>query len=447
VSNDGPAAPSSALTTGSDGAQAWPAPVADTPIAAHCPIPGSKSMTNRALVIAALSDGPSRITAPLRARDTLLMASALRSLGADITDDGDDWLIAPGPIAGPAHIDCGLAGTVMRFLPAVAALADGEVHFDGDPRARVRPMAGVVQALRLLGVDVDDEGRAALPFTIHGKGAGLRGGEVTIDASASSQFVSALLLIGARCTDGLTVRHQGPAVPSLPHIDMTVEMLREHGVDVDVDVSDASNATWTVGHGPIRARDRAVEPDLSNAAPFLAAAAVTAGTVTIPGWPATSTQAGAWLPGLFERMGCTTARTDAGLVLTAGAPLQGIEVDLHDVGELVPVLAAVAALASSPSRFTGIAHLRGHETDRLAALAHEINALGGNVTELDDGLEIRPAPLHGGHVATYEDHRMATAAAVLGLRVPGILIEDVATTAKTLPNFTTMWADMVAARA
>jgi 3-phosphoshikimate 1-carboxyvinyltransferase len=420
----------------------WAAPVATGSITARCPIPGSKSITNRALVLAALSDAPSRIAAPLRARDTRLMAAALEAMGVSVRETGDDWTVIPGDLRGPAHIDCGLAGTVMRFLPAVAALATGAVTFDGDPRARLRPMAPVVTSLRSLGISVDDGDRLSLPFTVNGTGH-VVGGDVVLDASASSQFVSALLLVGARFDDGLTVRHRGSAVPSLPHIDMTVAMLREHGVDVRADVSDPTNATWRVPPGPIRAIDRTVEPDLSNAAPFLAAAAVTGGTVTIPHWPQESTQAGHWLPSLFQRMGCTTTITAEGLTLSGTGSLLGLDADMRNIGELVPVMAAVAALASTPSRFAGIAHLRGHETDRLAALATEINALGGDVTELADGLQITPVPLHGGVMRTYDDHRMATAAAVLGLRVPGVLVEDVATTSKTLPDFTTMWSAML----
>ena len=415
---------------------------------ATCLVPGSKSMTNRALVLAAVAEGPSRIVAGLRARDTLLMAEALRGLGIGVADepadvgDVDDWVITPGSLRGDVAIECGLAGTVMRFLPIVAALADGPVHFDGDPRARVRPMGAIIDALRALGVRVDDEGRGCLPFTVHAQG-GLDGGEVVLDASASSQFVSALLLVAARMRQGLTVRHVGAPVPSLPHIDMTVQMLREHGVQVTADVSDPTRAWWHVAPGVIRARDRVIEPDLSNAAPFLAAAAVTSGRVTIPHWPVSTTQAGAALPELFGAMGCTTTLTEAGLTLTGPPRLRGIDADLHDVGELTPVIAAVAALASTPSRLTGVAHLRGHETDRLAALATEINRLGGHATELEDGLAIEPMPLHGGLVHSYEDHRMATAGAVMGLRVPDVYVEDIATTGKTLPDFTAMWDRML----
>lgn len=422
---------------------AWPAPLATGPVHATCVVPGSKSLTNRALVLAALADGSSRIRAGLRARDTLLMAQALRDLGVSVSDaDGADWVVTPALLRGGASIDCGLAGTVMRFLPIVATLADGPVHFDGDARARVRPMAAIITALRALGVRVDDDGRGALPVTVHATG-GLEGGEVTLDASASSQFVSALLLVAPHMRQGLTVRHEGPAVPSLPHIDMTVAMLREHGITVTSDVTDPTHAWWRVEPGALRARDRVIEPDLSNAAPFLAAAAVTGGRVTIPHWPATTTQAGAALPALLGAMGCTSELTTDGLTLTGPAVLRGLDADLHDVGELTPVIAAVAALASTPSRLTGVAHLRGHETDRLSALATEINRLGGHAVELDDGLTIEPMPLHGGLVHAYDDHRMATAGAVVGLRVADVWVDDIATTSKTLPDFTTMWSQML----
>ncbi len=422
----------------------WPAPHATSPVEAVVTVPGSKSLTNRALVLAALADGPSRVTGALRARDTLLMGRAVSSLGARLDGlEGDGPIdVSPGPLAGPAHVDCGLAGTVMRFVPPAAALARGDVRFDGDPRARVRPMGAVISALESLGVEVDDDGRGTLPFTVKGSGS-VRGGTVTLDASASSQFVSGLLLSAARYDEGLVVRHRGRPLPSMPHVDMSVAMLREHGVVVDVDAADPAAATWTVHPGPLRALDRAVEPDLSNAAPFLAAAVVTGGAVTIPGWPLSTTQAGDALRDLFARMGARVALTDAGLTVAAGDTLEGLDADLHDVGELTPVLAAVCALASSPSHLRGVAHLRGHETDRLAALAREITRLGGDVDETDDGLVIRPRPLHASVFETYEDHRMATAAAVLGLVVPGVDVVDVATTAKTLPDFVGLWQSML----
>ena len=416
--------------------QPWPAPTVTAPVRATVPIPGSKSITNRALILAALADGPSRVLMPLRSRDTLLMAAALRSLGVQIVDGPDgSWLVTPEPLSGPAEIDCGLAGTVMRFVPPVASLATGVVRFDGDPYARTRPMGTVLNALRALGADIDGD---ALPFVLRGNGS-MPGGPVTIDASASSQFVSALLLSGARYDNGVTVRHDGKPVPSLPHIDMTIEMLRAAGVSID----DSSPNTWQVSPGPIQAHDWRIEPDLSNATVFLAAAAATEGTVTVPGWPLTTTQPGDAIRGILAQMGCQVELTQAGLTVTGQSRLSGVDVDLHEVGELTPTVAALAALADGPSWLRGIAHLRGHETDRLAALVAEIRALGGEAEEMKDGLVIQPKPLHGGLWHAYADHRMATAGAIIGLQVADVAVDDIATTTKTIPDFVAMWSSMI----
>ncbi|MCU0299998.1 MAG: 3-phosphoshikimate 1-carboxyvinyltransferase [Candidatus Nanopelagicales bacterium] len=421
----------------------WPAPTAAGPVQARVALPGSKSLTNRALVLAALADGPSRITGPLKARDTKLMVAGLRALGAGIDKDGTGgWAVTPTRLRGPAHVDCGLAGTVMRFLPVVAGLARGDVRFDGDPRARMRPMGAILAALETLGVRIDDDGRNCLPFTVRGTGR-VPGGAATVDASASSQYVSGLLLAAARFDDGVDLRHVGRPIPSLPHVDMTVAMLRESGVEVDSDDADPSDARWLVRPGTIRAVDRVIEPDLSNAAPFLAAAMVTGGRVTIPGWPLRTTQAGDQLRTILAEMGARVALSDEGLTLTGPDVIHGIDVNLRDVGELAPVVAAVAALADSPSRLRGIGHLRGHETDRLEALCTQINRLGGQVEARPNSLRIAPTPLHGGDFETYDDHRMAMAGAVLGLRVPGLRIVDVDTTRKTLPGFADLWSAML----
>ncbi len=401
-------------------------------------VPGSKSLTNRALILSALADGPSALTGVLAARDTTLMRAALTSLGTGISESGPVVTVTPGSLKGPAEVDCGLAGTVMRFVPPVAALADGPVGFDGDPYARERPMSVVLEALRTLGATIDDGGTGTMPFTVHGTGS-VRGGAVTVDASASSQFVSALLLAGARYDAGVDIRHDGKPVPSLPHIDMSVAMLRERGVEVD----DTDANRWVVSPGPIAARDAAIEPDLSNAAPFLAAAVVTGGSVTVTGWPQATTQPGGQLPEILSRFGAVVTRADDGLTVTGGDHVAAVDLDLHEVGELTPVIAAIAAAASGRSYLRGVAHLRGHETDRLAALETELNAVGGDVIQTADGLEIRPKPLHGGVFGTYHDHRMAHAAAVVGLVAEGIEIENVGTTAKTMPEFAEVWAGLV----
>lgn len=418
--------------------QPWPAPTASRPVRTAVAVPGSKSITNRALLLAALAEAPSVLHRPLRSRDTDLMAAALRSLGADVAELPDgDWQVTPHELRGPTAIACGLAGTVMRFVPPAAVIADGEIAFDGDEQARKRPMDTVLNALRALGADITGD---TLPFTVHGTGA-LAGGTVTIDASASSQFVSGLLLSGARYTSGVTVHHDGKPVPSMPHIEMTVAMLREAGVEVD----DTEPNTWRVAPGPIAGHDWDIEPDLSNATPFLAAAAVTGGVVTIPGWPSSTTQPGDGIRDVLTEMGATVTLGESGLTVAASGSLSGVDTDLHDIGELTPTIAALAVLAEGPSRLRGIAHLRGHETDRLAALVNEIGALGGDAEETEDGLIIRPRPLHGGPWRAYADHRMATAGAIIGLVVPGVEIDDIATTSKTLPDFPGMWQRMLAA--
>lgn len=415
----------------------WPAPHALGPVHAQVALPGSKSLTNRELILSAIAEGPSVLHRALRSRDTDLMAGALRTLGAQIDSSGDDWTVTPASpgtdYTGAAAVDCGLAGTIMRFVPPVAALGVGEVTFDGDPHARTRPMGEVIDGLRGLGVEVT--GGPGLPFTVHATG-GVRGGRVVIDASASSQFISALLLAAPAYAEGVDVGHEGKPVPSLPHIDMTVAALRARGVEVE----EGANQ-WRVFPGPVAARDVTIEPDLSNAAPFAALAMVSGGTIVIRDWPAVTTQAGDELRGLLALMGATVERVPEGLRITGGG-LHGIDVDLHDHGELTPVVAALCALADSPSTLRGIAHIRGHETDRLAALQRELAGLGADVSETDDGLRFGPASLHSGRFHTYADHRMAQAAVVLGAAVPGVLVENVSTTAKTFPGFEQVWAQL-----
>jgi 3-phosphoshikimate 1-carboxyvinyltransferase len=423
--------------------KAWPAPCTPAPVHATVAVPGSKSLTNRTLVLAALAaaqgQGDSTISGALRSRDTELMIGALRALGLDIDGDGSDLTVAGrlSPGAG-ARVDCGLAGTVLRFVPPVAALSDGVVEFDGDEQARTRPISPLLDALRVLGVDIDG---AAMPFLVNGTGA-VRGGTVEIDASSSSQFVSALLLAGAAFTDGLTVQHTGTSVPSAPHIAMTVAMLRQAGVDVD----DTTPNRWRVAPGLVAARHWEVEPDLSSAVPFLAAALVSGGTVRITGWPSPSLQPADTILAILEKLEATVSQSDLHLEAEGSKVYSGFDIDLHDVGELAPAVAVLAALAApgSVSRLTGIAHLRGHETDRLAALSTEINGLGGSCRETPDGLVITAEPLHPGTWHSYADHRMAMAGAILGLRVAGVEVDDIATTAKTLPEFPQLWADMLA---
>lgn len=418
----------------------WPAPFRGrTPVHAHVTIPGSKSVTNRALILASLATSPSTIRKPLISRDSELMSAGLSALGISITGSDEAWQITPAPLRGPALVDVGNAGTVMRFLPPLAAFALGDISFDGDPRSYERPLGPVIKALEELGIEIDHGGRYSLPMVIKARGK-VKGGALTIDASASSQFLSALLLVAPSMEEGITVTHRGGALPSMPHIEMTVAMLRDFGADVTVD---SAAQTWSVKAGALHGNDLVIEPDLSNASPFLSIAMVCGGSITISDWPRATTQPGDQLRDIFTQMGATVEFNDDGLTLTGGSSIHGIDIDLHDVGELTPSIAALAALADSPSHLRGIGHLRLHETDRLAALTREINSLGGNVVEEETALHITPAPLHAGVFHTYEDHRLATAGAVIGLVTPGVEIENVATTRKTLPDFPGLWNSLV----
>ncbi|WP_412540354.1 3-phosphoshikimate 1-carboxyvinyltransferase [Longispora sp. K20-0274] len=413
----------------------WTAPTATGPIHGTVRLPGSKSMTARALVLAAASVDASTLRQPLSARDTDLMAAALRGLGAQVTVEDELWTIRPRPPRGPAHIDVGLAGTIMRFLPPFAALADGEITFDGDPYARRRPLKPLLDALRALGVKVTGDG---LPLTVHGTGR-VRGGEVTIDASLSSQFVSGLLLAATDFDEGIVVKHVGPPVPSAPHLKMTIQMLRDAGAGVD----DSVPNVWRVEPGKLAGRAWNIEPDLSNAAPFLAAALVTGGEVKVLDWPRSTTQPGDQLRILLGQMGGSWTLDTDGLTFRGTGNLRGIDADLSQVGELTPVIAALCALADSPSHLRGIGHIRNHETDRLAALARELSKVGATVEETEDGLAITPGKPSGAVFETYDDHRLAHAAAVIGLRVEGIELTDVGCTSKTMPEFPQLWTGLL----
>ena len=419
--------------------QNWSAPSAKRPIHSTVSIPGSKSATNRAFVLAALGDSISKIHKPLLARDTELMLQALEKLGCTITRTNELIEITPMKrVHQDLAIDVGLAGTVMRFVPPLAALTAGVVHFDGDQRARNRPMKTLIDSLKALKISVDDESSGSLPFSIVSDG-NVQGGEITIDASESSQFISALLLAGAKFSNGLTIKHVGNKLPSLPHIEMTIDMLNQVGVKV----SSIEKNSWRVNPTVIKSKDWLIEPDLSNAGPFIAAAMVTKGEVTIKDWPQNTTQAGnVWIE-ILTKMGAQVSLTEKGLTVSQSGDIKGIEFDLSDVGELTPVLVSIAVLANSNSSLTGIAHLRGHETDRLAALVENIKSIGGDAEETTDGLIIRPRKLHGGLWKSFDDHRMATAGAVIGLVVEGILVDDIKTTSKTLPDFENMWTSLV----
>ena len=426
----------------------WSAPfrsgltAASKPISATVTIPGSKSATNRALILAALATTPSRIRKPLSSRDTDLMVKGLQSLGCKIeqvkTDQGFDYQVIPGKLTGPTQIDVGNAGTVMRFLPPIAALATGLIHFDGDERSHQRPIAPVLSALEQLGVSVEHNNKYKLPITINGAGK-IKGGTVEIDASASSQFVSALLLVAPATQEGITIKNISPSLPSAPHIEMTIQMLEKFGATVQ-----RTSSSWSVKACQLIGQDLVIEPDLSNAAPFMAAAMICGGSVQVSDWPLSTTQPGDQLRSIFTKMGAKVELNASGLTITGSGKIDGIDIDLGDVGELTPSIAAVASLATTPSALRGISHLRLHETDRLSALANEINNLGGSVIEGPGDLIIKPGKLNASQIfRSYEDHRMATAGAIIGLAVEGVIVENIETTRKTLSDFPGMWQGML----
>lgn len=431
-------------------ASPWRAPVADSPVDATVAIPGSKSITARALYLAAVAEAPSLVTGALEARDTRLFADALEVMGARIEDAGDGALRVT-PMSLPprgGRIECGLAGTVMRFLPPLAALSAEETLFDGDKQAYARPLGPLLDALVRMGASVTYHGeRGHLPFSIRGPLRTPLGAQAWVDASSSSQFLSALLLVSPLVGDPLFVSAPGP-VPSMPHVEMTLASLAGAGIDLEVvDEAQADLSTWHVFPSRHRGGEIVVEPDLSNAGPFLAAAMITGGRVRIPAWPGATTQAGDAWRALLGHMGATITLDEEGLTLTGpgAGNYPGIKATMAEVGELTPTLAAICAYASTPSHLSGIAHLRGHETDRLAALVAEINRAGGQAEETEDGLVITPRPLHAAQIRSYTDHRMATFGAILGLITPGITVDDIACTSKTLPGFAAMWDSLLSA--
>ena len=416
----------------------WAAPSASAPVSGTVVVPGSKSATARAYVLAALASGPSRLTGVLDARDTVLMRGALTTLGVQFRDEPDGTVVVTPPASFTAGtIDVGQAGTIMRFVPALAALADGTTRFVGDAEAEVRPVGPLLDGLRQAGVDLEHAG--AIPFTVHGTGA-VRGGPVEIDASGSCQFVSGLLLAGDRFEQGLHLQHVGDPVPSRPHISLTMAMLADRGVAVTQTGPDS----WSVAPGPIAARDDVIEPDLVNAAVFLAAALASGGSVSVP-WPEHTVQASDTIVATLTALGGTLTRAPGLVTLTGTGSVQGADLDLSRASELTCIAAALLALSPTGGRIRGVGHIRGHETDRLAALETELTARGARVEQTDDGLIVTPGPLTGGTWATYADHRMAHAGAVLGLAVPGIVLDDVGATTKTMADFPGLWAGLVTA--
>jgi 3-phosphoshikimate 1-carboxyvinyltransferase len=404
------------------------------PFSATVALPGSKSIANRALVCAALGSGRSTLGNVPDGDDTMAMIAGLRTLGIDITlderaavVDGRAGRMAPGPRTLDAH----LAGTTSRFLTAVAALGPGPYRVDGAPPLRSRPMGPLHAALAALGAKVRPVGREGhLPVDV--ERAGLHGGQVALPGEVSSQFLTALMLVAPLLEGGLEIRLTSPLV-SRPYAELTAAVMRTfglHGVDV-------GDERVRVPAGESRATSLVVEPDASSAAYFAAAAASgpRGSVVHVPGLGVTSVQADARFLDVLAEMGAGVERHREATTVRRGVTLRGVDADLSDCSDSVPTLAVVAALADGPTRIRGVGFVRAKESDRIGALATELRRCGADVDEHDDGLTIRPEPLHGATVRTYDDHRLAMAFAVLGLRVDGITIEDPGVVAKSFPGF------------
>lgn len=415
----------------------WALPYADQPVSGRVAVAGSKSLMARALVLSAIGDAPSRIANALRSRDSLLMADALRALGHQVDTSGETWVVTPGATDGEVDVDCGLSGTVMRFVPPLACLRSGTTHFDGDEHARSRPMGPLLDGLRQAGAEITGD---LLPVDVIGRGA-LAGGRVRIDASGSSQFVSGLLMCAARFDRGLRLEPVAD-VPNRGHIRMTTNAMTDRGIQV----SETDTGGWVVAPGPVRALDVTIEPDASNSAPFLCAAAATGGQVTIPHWPQDTAQPIRRLLEVLAEFGAEVSFV-GDEVTVRGGRRHGIDVNLADIGDMTPAIAAMCLAADGPSRIRGVGYIRGHETDRLRALSVELSKLGARVDETEDGLQIQPLPLRAADLDTYADHRMVHAAAVAGLLVDGVTVDNVATTAKAMPQFAALWAHLVTGEA
>ncbi|MDU0967619.1 MAG: 3-phosphoshikimate 1-carboxyvinyltransferase [Actinomycetaceae bacterium] len=431
--------------------QTWAAPVAAGPLDAVVSIPGSKSETSRALALALLADAPTVIRGALNSRDSQLMVDALRQFGAQVSWEGDTCTVTPPAqlIAPTDTVQCGLAGTVMRFMAPVATLVSGDVRFDGDPAARKRPMAGLLDALSSLGAQITYEGQAGfLPFVVHGQG-GLEGGRVEIDSSESSQFLSALILVAPRCERGLEIHSVG-SLPSIPHVRMTWDAVQSRGVacrvaEMTVMKGAEEPCAWVIEPGPITGETVTIDPDLTNAGPFLAAPLLAGGQVRMTNWPSHTSQPGDHWRGLLTAMGGRVNCDDEGGIISQYmGPISPVSLHMYALGELVPTVAALAAFAVSPSTLSGIAHLRGHETDRLAALEDSLTRIGVGAKVTRGALTVSPAPAHGAQLDSFGDHRMAMFGAIVGLVTPGVTVVGMDAVDKTFPTFPTLWEQMVA---
>lgn len=406
-------------------------------------IPGSKSITARALFLAAAADGTTVLRRPLLSDDSEGFAEGLATLGYTLDRGADRWTIEGraqhGPAVAEASVFCRDGATTARFLPALAAAGHGVYHFDASAQMRRRPLGPITGALRDLGVSiVHHEQEGHHPLTVHADG--IKGGRVTLDAGLSSQFLTALLLVGPLTAEGVEITVTD--LVSAPYVEITLAMMRRFGVHVRRDGN-----TFTVPAGPYTAADYAIEPDASTASYFLAAAAVTGRSVTVPGLGSASLQGDLRFADVLARMGAEVSLTDDSVTVT-GAPggrLSGVTVNMRDISDTVPTLAAIAPFADGPVRVEDVYNTRIKECDRLEACAENLRALGVPVDTGRDWIEIQPAPPTPAHIACHGDHRIAMAFSVTGLRTPGITLDDPGCVKKTFPGFHGALADLRAA--
>ena len=425
-------------------------PLCPHPIRGSIRPPGSKSITNRALICAALASGESLLTGALDSQDTRVMVAGLQSLGISVATDwqrGEIHVVGAGGVlpATAAVIDCAASGTTIRFLSAVCANGHGVYRLDGTPRMRKRPIGDLLEALRRLGVDASAESPGECPPVVI-RARGMTGNVVSVRGSTSSQFASGLALVAPCTPRGMQIDFSGVLV-SLPYLDMTRRVMESFGAICEP----TGDRGWKIAPTGYRGHTYAIEPDASAASYFLAAAAITGGSVTVAGLSRRSMQGDVGFADALGRMGCTVAWNNGveESITVAGRAVHGIDIDMNAISDTVPTLAVVALFADGPTTIRNVAHIRDKETDRIGDLACELRRLGATVTEQPDGLTIDPtgagdplkAGLRGATVATYDDHRMAMSLALAGLRVPGVLVADPACVGKTFPNY---WEQLTA---
>lgn len=397
-------------------------------------VPGSKSITNRALLIAALADGDTRIEGALFSDDTERMSEALTALGVTVTPDADSASFDVRGCGGrfpvsEADLFTGNAGTAARFLVAAVCLGNGSFVVDGTDRMRERPIADLVAALRQLGVDISAP-TGCPPVRVRANG--LPGGTTRVRGGRSSQYLSGLLMVAPYASSPVEVQVDDDLIAK-PYIDMTLGVMRQFGVEVE---RDGYRGFRVEGGQSYSARQvYSVEPDASSAHYFLTAAALLGGRVTIHGIGTESLQGDARYVDVLEAMGARVERAPSSLAVAGSGELGGVDVDMSDISDTALTVAVIGAFAKAPVRIRNVAHLRIQESERIASVTTELRKLGADVTENPDGWEIRPAELHGGEVDTYDDHRIAMAFALLGLKVPGIVVRDAECVRKTVPNY------------